>query len=141
MSRIAVFLIVASCLILICLIPLSRGHKKAKVVHWQEVHEPPPPPPCDCKPKIVIEKVPYPVIEKIKIPVHHHHVVIKKKEKRKRPPPKPKKKKKPKDMKYKKMYKVSTCPHVSHDIDNLSDIHDHRKWKRRKKRRRCRWMS
>ena len=32
--------------------------------HMQPMHEYEPP--CDCKPKIVIEKVPYPVIEKIK---------------------------------------------------------------------------
>lgn len=117
MSRVAAIAVLSGLTLICLIIPSSDGmKKKAKVVKWVEMHHEPPP--CHCKPKIIIEKVPYPVIEKIKIPVHHHHVVIKKKEKKKKPPKKPKPKKKKKDKKYKKMYKVShsshtdTCPSI-----------------------------
>lgn len=57
-----------------------------------------------CYPKIVVEKVPYPVVQKVGVPVHHHHVVVKKEKKEKK---EKKKKKMKKSKKYKKKMKVS----------------------------------
>ena len=99
MSQAAAVLLSLASLVLVLLMTVGVSGFKKKEVEWKEwqvvpVHEPP----CHCKPQVIIEKVPYPVVEKIKVPVHHHHVVIKKKERRKKPTrkPKPKKKKKAK---------------------------------------------
>lgn len=110
MIQVTVIVQIITCLVMLSVMMDSTdGYKKEKEMEWEMVpmHKEPV---CHCpEPKIIIEKVPYPVIEKIKIPVHHHHVIIKKKEKKEKPPKKPKpkkKKKKKKDKKYKKMYKV-----------------------------------
>lgn len=64
--------------VLISAIILAEGYKekeKGKMIILKD---------CECPhPKVIVEKIPFPVtkIKKIAIPVHHHHVIIKKKPK------------------------------------------------------------